>query len=77
MYREADNFTAATSGSGILWIMPRLSARFEIDADLLNGYVSIMKRTLGDYIAIGLLVLVMSTTAAGMVIRIYLAVTGG
>lgn len=57
--------------------MPRLSARFEIDADLLNGYVSIMKRTLGDYIAIGLLVLVMSTTAAGMVIRIYLAVTGG
>lgn len=47
------------------------------DVEMATGYVSGMKRTLGDYLLIGLLLLVMCTTLAGMGIRIYLAVTGG
>lgn len=61
----------------IIQIMPRLSARFEIDAARLNGYFSFMKRSLGDHLLIGLLVLIMCTTVAGIVIRIYQSVTGG
>ena len=61
----------------ILQIMSWPPARFEINAALLNGYVPSMKRTLGDYMLIGLIVLVMCTTLAGIVIRVYQAVTGG
>ena len=61
----------------IIMKMPRLPARFEIDATHAAGYVSGMKRTLGEYLLIVLLVLIMCATVAGIVIRIYLAITGG
>lgn len=62
--------------SSHLPIILRVAARFEIDADHLNSYVSSMKRTLGDYVLIGLLVLIMCTTAAGIGIRVYQAFGG-
>ncbi len=49
----------------------------DLDVEVTTGYGSIMKRTLGEYLTIGLILLVMCTTLAGMGIRIYLAVTGG
>ncbi len=36
-----------------------------------------VKRTLGEYLMLGLMALLMCTTLAGMGIRIYLAFTGG
>lgn len=48
-----------------------------LDVESATGYGSIMKRTLGDYLTIGLILLVMCTTLVGMGIRIYLAMSGG
>jgi len=36
-----------------------------------------MKRPVGEYLLLGLMLLVMATTLAGMGIRIYVAVFGG
>lgn len=49
----------------------------DLDVEMATGYGSGMKRTLGEYLTIGLMLLVMATTLAGMGIRIYLAFTGG
>lgn len=49
----------------------------DLDVEMATGYLSGMKRTLGDYLTIGLILLVMCTTLAGMGIRIYMAVTRG
>lgn len=49
----------------------------DLDVEMATGYVSGMKRTLGDYLPICLILLVMCTTLAGMEIRIYMAVSGG
>lgn len=49
----------------------------DLDVEMATGYVSGMKRTLGDYLTIGIIVLVMCTTLAGMGNRIHMAVAGG
>jgi hypothetical protein len=36
----------------------------DLDVEMATGYVSIMKRTLGDSLTIGLILLVMCTTCA-------------
>lgn len=48
----------------------------DLDVEVTTGYVSIMKRTLGDYLTISLILLVMCTTLAGFGIRIFMAFTG-
>lgn len=50
--------------------------RKDLDADIPTGYVPSIKRTLGDYLLIGLIVLIMCTTAAGIGIRVYQAFGG-